>query len=175
MAKRKGRKFRRYLAGTVDEELGIGTLNAKVVVSSGFDQSVEERTFVSSMRATWSVENVTPTAGVGPLLVGVAHSDYSAAEIEAWIENTGSWTEGDLVSQEVAKRKIRKVGVFDDMVGGAAEVNVLNEGKPIRTKLGWILTTGQSLQLWGYNLGTASFATTNPNVDVQGTVHLWPQ
>ncbi len=176
MAKaRPKRKFRRYLAGQVDEELALGTLNAKVVVSAGFDQSVEERTWASSMRAIWSLENVTLTAGVGPVLVGVAHSDYTAAEIEAWIENTGSWSEGDLVSQEVAKRKIRKVGIFDDMVGGAAEINVLNEGRPIRTKLNWILTTGQSLQLWAYNLGTASFATTDPTVDVQGIVHLWPR
>ncbi len=164
----------RYMKGTVDEELALGTLNAKVVVSAGFDQSVEERTLVSSLKATYAVKNVTPSATAGPILVGIAHGDYSAAEIEAWIENTGSWSEGNLTAQEIDNRKIRKIGIFEDS-GDVNIASVLNDGKPITTKLNWILTTGQSLQAWAYNLGTGAFATTDPSVDIQGHVNLWPK
>ncbi len=174
LAKRKGRKrFRRYIRGEVDDELALGTLNPKVVVAAAFDQSVVERTFISSLVARWSVKNVTPSSTAGPILVGVAHSDYSAAEIEAWIENTGSWTEADQVGQEIGRRKIRKIGIFPG-VTLETEVSVLNLGKPIKTKLGWVLTTGQNIQAWAYNLGTGAFATTDPSVDIQGHVNLWP-
>ena len=164
----------RYIRGTVDEELAMGTLNAKVVVSAGFDQQVVERTLISSLVATYSLKNVTPSATAGPVLVGIAHGDYSAAEIEEWIENTGAWSEADLVGKEVGARKIRKIGIFGN-TGSVNDAAVLNDGKPVKTKLNWILTTGQSLQAWAYNLGTGSFATTDPSIDIQGHANLWPR
>lgn len=164
----------RYIRGTIDEEMAIGTLNAKVVIAAGFDQAVVERTLISSIVATYSLKNVTPSPTAGPLLVGIAHSDYSASEIEAWIENTGAWSEGDKVAMEVGGRKIRKIGIFGN-TGSVNDAAVLNDGKPIKTKLNWILVTGQSLQLWGYNLGSGAYATTDPSVDAQGHANLWPR
>ncbi len=164
----------RYIKGAVDEEMALGTLGSKDLIATGFDQTVEERTLVSSLVATWSVKNVTPAPNAGPILVGIAHSDYSAAEIEAWLESIGSWSEGDLVSQELNSRKIRKIGIFENS-GSVNDASVLNDGRAIKTKLNWILTTGQNLQAWAYNLGTASFATTDPSVDIQGHANLWPR
>ncbi len=174
---RKGRKrMGRYIRGEVDEELALGTLAAKDVISAAFDSAVIERTFISSLVAIWSVTAVTPSTTAGPIMVGVAHSDYSAAEIEEWIENTGSWTEADQIGQEIGRRKIRKVGIFRFQgAAGITSVAVLNEGRAIKTKLGWILTTGQNIQAWAYNLGTGAFATTDPAVDIQGHVNLWPR
>ncbi len=168
------RRMGRYIRGEVDEEMAIGTLGAKVVIFAGFDQTVVERTFISSVIARWSLKNVTPSATAGPLLVGIAHGDYTAAEIEEWVENTGSWSEADLVQQEVGRRKIRKVGIFPN-TGAVADASVLNNGLPVRTKLGWILTTGQTVSSWAYNLGTGPYATTDPSVDIQGHANLWPR
>lgn len=120
------------------------------------------------------MSDFTIGAGIGPFLVGIAHSDYTAAEVEAWIEQTQSWNEGDLIGQEIAKRKIRIVGTFHNF-GDAATTFTLNDGKPIATKLGWILIQSQQLSLWAYNLGTAAVATTVPTVNVQGHVNLFPQ
>ncbi len=161
----------KYLRGQVDEELTIGGLTTRDVVSVAFDETVNERTLVSSLIAKYSIDDFTVTANAGPIMVGVAHSDYTAAEIEEFIENTGSWNEGDLVSQEVGKRKIRQIGIFDNSVGG----DVLNDGKPIRTKLNWIMLQGQTLQLWAYNLGGASVATTTPSIHCEGHANLWPR
>ncbi len=164
----------RYLRGTVDEDLTIGTLAGKTVVGDNFDEVVNERSLVSSIVARYSVSDWTPVAANGPLLVGIAHADYSDAEIEEWIETTGSWNEGDLTQQEVAGRKIRRVGILTEPAS-ATESLALNDGKPIKTKLNWILNQGLTLKLWAYNMGTAAFATTDPRVRAEGHVNLWPR
>ncbi len=170
---RRARKFRRYLKGSIDEELSLTTLAAKAVAAGNMDETVNERTWCSSVKATWAMQRYTRGLDDGPILCGLAHADYTAAEIEEWIENTGSWNEGDLVNQEVAKRKIRRVGVFD-APDDANSPAVLNEGRAIRTKTGWILNQGETLKIWAYNMGSSALATTVPLVIVQGHANLWP-
>ncbi len=176
MARRPKRRRRmgRYIRGNVDEELALTALATKDVVGSVFDETVNERTWVSSVKATWSMANFTPIANAGPIIVGVAHGDYTDAEIEEWLESTGQWNEGNLVAQEISKRKIRQVGSFETP-DDAADIVVLNDGKPINTKCGWILLQGQTLRLWAYNSGSANVATTAPAVTINGHANLWPR
>ncbi len=171
---KRRRRMGKYIRGTVDESTSFAALGAKDVATAVFDEAVNERTLVSSIVATYGLRSFTPIANAGPILVGVAHSDYSDAEIEEFLESSQSWNEGDLVAQEVAARKIRRVGMFgapDD----AEDTQTLNDGKPIKTKLNWILLQGQSLQMWVYNMGSAAVATTTPVVDAAGHVNLWPK
>ncbi len=173
--KSKGRRQRRgrYLRGRIDEGLSLGTLAAKTLVSDTWDGVVTERTLISSIVATYVVENITTPQG--PLLFGVAHSDYSDTEIEAVIENAGSWDEGNKVDQEIAKRLVRTIGTFATQAADAAVINDLevNDGKMIKTKLNWILTTGDTLKMWVYNLSTAALATTVPILVAEGHANLW--
>ncbi len=164
----------RYLRGSVDETLTLGTLAGKDAIAQAFGDTVNERTYVSSIVARYSLAAFTKSTADGPILCGIAHSDYTAAEIEEWIENSDSWDEGNLVQQEIATRKIRQVGVFDNPIDEAS-VSVLNDGKPITTKLGFILNQGQTLQVWGYNMGTGALGTTSPLVLVFGHANLWPR
>ncbi len=178
MAKDKSRgRYTRYIRGNVGELLAIGTLASETLVSAPFDETVNERTFATSMVATWSMRDFTDGGGIGPIMVGVAHGDYTDPEIEAWVENTGSWNEGDLVQQrEVGRRLIRKVGTFDSIGrNNADEVVVLNDGKPLRTNLKWMLLQGQTLRLWAFNLGSSPVQTTVPDIDVQGWINLFPK
>ncbi len=174
MAKRKGRRrFRRYLRGSIDFLLSLSGLAAKSATSSNVGDTVTERAWCSSVVCTYDVIGGTAAIDDGPILVGVAHSDYTTAEIEAWIESTESWEEEDLVGQEVAKRKIRRVGVLG--IGDTTtQAKVLNDGKPIRTKCGWMLGTGQTVKFWAYNIGASAFATTDPLFHVSGHANLWP-
>ena len=175
---RKGRpkrKFRRYLRGNVDEKLSLPTLAAQAAAVGAFGEAVTEKTFVTSLIATWALQEFTVQAGDGPVMVGVMHSDYTQAELEEFIENTGSWNEASLVqTKEIGRRLIKVVGIFrtPTAVGQAA---VLNDGRPIRTRLNWMLTSGQTLDLWAYNLGSSAFGTTVPDLFVQGHVNLWPR
>ncbi len=169
------RKFRNYLRGEVDEQFALGTLAANTVITDVVDDTLREKAWLSSVVLTWALDNFTPATTDGPIMVGVAHSDYSTAEIEEWIENAASWHQGDMVAQEIGKRRIRKVGMFrSDAAVTATGAYVLNDGKPIKTKCGWQLITAQTLRFWAYNTGESALATTDPNVHLQGHANLWP-
>ncbi len=178
MMARKGRAPRRrsmgrYVRGNIDSDLGLATLAAKTGVLTPSD-TVIDRTLISSVVATYSLSNWSVIADVGPIEMVVAHSDYTLAEIEAWLELPTSWKETDMLDREILSRKIRRIGVFDTPVttGGAY---TLNDGKALKTKLNWIVTNGQGLNWMAYNRGTAAVATTNPNVNISGHANLWPR
>ncbi len=174
MARRGRRKFRRYLRGQIDFQLPLLTLATEDVVGANVSDTVVEKAWISSVRATHTLSGAVASALDGPILVGVAHSDYTDAEIEAWIENSESWNARDLVAQEAAKRKIRRIGVFnivfDDTGLGSA---TLNDGKPITTKCNWMLQSADTVKFWAYNMG-AAIIITGYLYDVQGHANLWP-
>ncbi len=175
LAKRKGRgKYRRYIRGAIQHDLDLGTLGANVLTSENLSSTITEQSWLSSVKATWSLSDFTNAVGDGPILVGVAHSDYSSAEIEAWVENTGSWDFGNKIQQEIGRRKIRQVGSFLSSVADSQGIAVLNEGRPITTKCGWLLQTGQTVKIWAYNQGDSALATTDPDLSVVGHANLWP-
>ncbi len=145
----------------------LGTqANATVIKNDNADAS-DIKTFAISLHGTWTKRN--GTIGEGPLMVGVAHSDYSAAEIEEWIEASNSWDQGDLVAQEVAKRKIRRVGAFS----GDTVEETLNDGRVIKTPLKWLLNAGDTISVWVYSR-VGSTLTTGVNVIMDGIVWLRP-
>jgi len=168
MAKKSSRRRRRrYLRGAINAVVTLGTLADQTLVSADVGDTVQERTFLSSVDTNWDLAG--HTVGEGPIMVGIAHSDYSDAEIEEVIENAGSWDEGDLVQQEVAKRKIRIIGVF----GGDIADEPLNDGKPVKTKCNWILTQGQTISLWAFNR-SGGVLTTGASIRSIGHANLWP-
>lgn len=148
--------------------LALGTLADNTVIGAVCSDTLDEEAFLISCDLTWAI--LDGTAGEGPIEVGVAHSDYSDAEIEEWLENTGSWDRGDLVSQEISRRKIRQVGVFNGLV----PEEVLNDGKPIRTRCKWGLITGQSLKIWAYNRSAAALAG-GAQIKVDGNCYFRPK
>ena len=136
---RKGRNMGKYIKGNIDEAVALGTLAGKDALKQDFGEVMVDPGRVTSIVSTWAMEGFGVAAGDGPVRVGVAHSDYSAAEIEEWIENAQSWDLGDKIGQEVGKRLIREIGVFRAS-GQAIGPTTLNEGRPIKTKLNWRLT-----------------------------------
>jgi len=172
--RRRRRKFRAYLRGNINLELSFAGLAANDLASQVVNDVVGNTTFVSSLKASFAIHKLTPTSGVGPILFGVAHSDYSDAEIEAWIEQANSWEVGDLITREVTGRKIKQIGMMG-ATSAVTEVDLFQDGKDITTKLNWILNTSQNLNFWVYNAGNAAVASSTPVLRVQGHANLWPQ
>ncbi len=173
--KRKGRRrsMRGYLKGNVQESLSLGTLGADSLVADTWDESPEEKTLVSSIVCTWSLDQLT--APQGPIIFGVAHSDYSDNEIEAVIENVASWDQGSKVEQEIAKRLVRQIGQFVSPTGageGLTDVS-FNDGKPVKTKLNWRLNSGDTLKMWAYNVSASALSTSVPIMRCNGHANLW--
>ncbi len=174
MAKKpsKRRRMTGYFAGNIDMDMPLGTLAAQTVLLQGVGDVVAEKTFVSSIHNTYTLQGMSPGDNIGPLMVGVAHSDYSTGEVEAWIELSTGWSQADLVSRETANRLIRKIGVFESPLNSGVSSS-LNDGRAIKTKLNWTLISGQSLNFFVYNLGTAALGTTDPDVHIEGKANLW--
>ncbi len=157
------RKGYRYLP--VDEKVALSTLSASGTIASDFDSVVDDRVFAISLKGTFTMEDHTP--GEGPIVVGIAHSDYTAAEIDEFLEAIAAWDSGDQIAQEHRRRFVRWVGTFD----GSKAFDVLNDGMPISVPLRWWIQFGETLALWAWNKDLAAL-TTGTLIGVQGGVSV---
>jgi len=160
-ARRRAFNLRTVRTSTELPVLTLATDTAKTVGLTGVSAN---RYRVKSVHAT--ITAIAMTSGDGPLTVGYAHSDYSLTEIKESLEAFAAIDQGDKVAQEQANRLVR-------IVGSIAEFSqVMNDGKPIKTKLNWLIGIGDEVNLFIFNENTASF-TTGCVVNCQG--NLWIQ
>ncbi len=141
----------------------LGTLAANTLTSGSGVLAADNEYRLISHKATWSLSDFT--AGEGPITVGIAHGDYTSAEIEEWFESQSSMTRADQIQQEQSSRKCRQVGTFPGILGN----ETLNDGKPIRTKCNWAIPEGTIVLVWVYNSGNASL-TTSAEVQANGQI-----
>ncbi len=127
--------------------------------------NLERAAYAISLDCYWTLRGLT--VGEGPLQVGMAHSDLSTTEIgEALIaEPTGP---GDIVEREQSSRPVRNSGVFS----GFAANEVLNDGKPMRTKLGFTLDEEQNVLMWVKNISLANPMTTGAAIRGIGKLYV---
>lgn len=163
----------KYIRGNIAEDVALGTLASRTAVLES-TPTVVDTTRVTSIKVLYTLSGLTPAANSGPIMVGVAHSDYTLAEVEEFIELASSWSAANLINRERSNRLIRRVGVFE-IPALSTESTTLNDGKAIRTKLNWRLSEGQGLNFWFYNLGEAALVTTDPNVHLEGHANLFGQ
>ncbi len=133
--------------------LTLGALadNTVVIVDvsgSDFDREM----FLLSAKITSSLRNLT--AGEGPIHVGFAHSDYTAAEINEWF-NANNFLSADKVEQEQGRRLCRDIGVFN----GLSTEESLADGRPMSTKLRFLAQEGANLTYWARNSSGATLTT----------------
>ncbi len=152
------------LPGRIDEELTVGALVNNDVISTTFGQSVDEPRRIMSIDTIVATHDFT--AGEGGLVVGIAHSNYTAAEIEEFLE-IDNWVTTDKIAQEQGGRLVRILGTFPLAV--AAES--LNDGMKFRTKLNWLLVSGDTLQSWAWNQ-SGNTLTTGGIVEIKGTAWM---
>ncbi len=163
MAKhRKGRSSgKRYFQVSISNSLGAIAAGDVVKLDQG--NTVTDRVYALWAKGVWSFQE--NTAGEGPLMVGLSHSDYTAAEVEECLEAGGSWDEGDKVANEQAARKVRRVGIFD----GIADEERLRDGQQMFTKLGFYIEDGKTIASWARNQD-ASARTAGSSVNFNGII-----
>ncbi len=174
MARRPRRQYRRRKGGSgfrrgfrtypvFGATVSVASLVNLDAVSAQASGTFTTNKFLISADFAWNIQNKTDNEG--PIIVGLAHGDYTAAEIEEWVEATASTDDADMIANERRKRKIRWVGSF----AGENTEEALNDGVPIHTKLGWVQQEETFLTLWAYNLAGATIAA--GNVLATGMLH----
>ncbi len=133
-----------------------------VAVVGAAVSAADEEYRVLSMKGTWTVRDLAPSAG--PVVVGFAHGDYTATEVEEALEAEAAMNRGDKIANEKARRLVRRVGVFN------TTEQVLNDGKPISTRLNWHIPEGTVINLFVYNQTGATI--TAGSVQFNGTIFL---
>ncbi len=118
-----------------------------------------------SISACWALTGLTP--GEGPITVGYAHSDYSVAEIKECLEAQAAIDFGDKIAMEQGNRLVRVIGSFSPEANSA-----LNDGKPIKTKLNWLIGIGDQVNMFCFN-DSPSTLTTGSRVHAVG--EMWVQ
>ncbi len=170
MAKASRRRRRFNLRRVrVNSSITIGALATKALVAAAASGVTTGTLRVVSTKCTFT------WSGIGAqiddsLEFGWAHSDYTAAEIEECLEASGSMDPGEKVQGEQANRLVRTVGVISAASIAAGGGTAFNDGKPITTKLNWLLSPADSLKLWARN-GSGVVYTTGSTLSMVGD--LW--
>ncbi len=150
MAKKPSRRFNLRRV-RVTPERALSTLGSDTAIVNAFVANAVSSYRAMSVKATWSLTGLT--AGEGPITVGFAHDDYTVTEIKEALEAAASIDPGDKIAQEQADRLVRIVGTL-------SEANSeLNEGKPIKTRLNWLIGVGHSINMFAYNESPSALTT----------------
>jgi len=165
LAKHGGKPKRRYSLKRVriTPERSLTTLGSDTVLIATISGTGDLSYRAVTVKGTWTLSGLT--AGEGPITVGYAHSDYTVAEIKECLEANLSVNQGEKISNERANRLVRVVGTFAPTANSA-----LNDGKPIKTRLNWLISVSDSVNLFAFNEGTGAL-TTGATVNLQGD--LW--
>ncbi len=153
------RKKRSWQSIEIDVDIDIGTagLAAKDLVAALMSETADDNFIATSVSATYTLtlEQAAQPNSLSNIAIGLAKSDYSAAEVETWIENSTGFKRADLVAQEISRRMIKNIGTFMPVSVTAAELvsTVLNDGLPIKTRLNWRIVEDTTLLFWVYNGG----------------------
>ncbi len=169
MAKHQRRRRRKWGSDMARIRLDsvpiLGTLADKDMLIASLTIASDEEYRALSVALTWALRGLT--AGEGSIIVGLAHGDYTAAEVEEWFEAAAAISRGDKILNEQNSRLCRQVGTFS----GVAAAEVLNDGKPITTKLNWHIPEGKTLNIWVYN-NSGGPLTTGAALPVNGFLTL---
>ncbi len=136
----------------ISSSSAIGALAAADVVVNAVTNTASGKMRFNSVTARYGVSGGTNPEG--PVIFGLAHSDYTAAEIEECLEAGGSIDLGDKIAREQANRLVRRIGIID-MDPNA----IFNDGRPVKTKLNWLMAVGDQLSLWIFNKDQATLTT----------------
>ncbi len=165
MTKKKSNNRKNFVAIPFSTFITLGTLgNGLALKANLLGSDFAEDLFVISVDGSWTIQDLT--SNESPIEVGYSHSDYSVAEIVENLEIEVTSPDSK-IEMEQAKRKIRRAAMFNTF---NATHDVLNDGKPIRSKLKFMIGDGFNLAFWARNISGAAL-TTGALIKLNGTIY----
>ena len=155
----------------IADTFSVGALTTGDVVSSALTDSATNAYRLMSLDISWSLSDLGASAD-DSCEFGVAHSDYTSAEIEECLEAQASIDFGNKIAQEQANRLVRSIGIFTG-TGGTGASSQYNEGRPMKTKLNWYIGTGDTITIWARN-GSGTVYTTGADIVSIGVMWVKP-
>ncbi len=169
--RKRSRTSKNFAAIPIDFNLALSTLGSAALISQdALGGNLLEDFFAISCDILAQIRGLT--AGEGdPTMGGFAHGDYSDAEIEENLESN-LLGPGDKITQERARRLVRKAGIFTTDVPAAVTLKLQGRGGSglIRTKLKFVINSGKTLKFYVHNLSGANL-TTGAILIGQGTLY----
>ncbi len=163
---KKGHVGGRWLRPRLAQEIVLGALATDTLISEGGGgTAVANRVRVTSIDVMVGIHN--HTAGEGPLVIGVAHSDYTDVELLEWYLALAAWSEEDKVAREQSRRLSRVLG----MLSGGSASERLWDGRQRKFRLNWSLGEGQAIKFWCFN-SDSNVLNTGSVVDVDGHANV---
>ncbi len=123
----------------------MGTLANKTAAVAALMNAPSQPVLVTSCKISFVWDDAT--AADGPLMVGLAHSDYTITEIKEYMEAIGSVDFSDKIAAERSRRLIRLVGTMH------APESVRLPLRKIR--LNWLINEDSNINQFIYNAGAA--------------------
>ncbi len=159
MAKKRAKRSFNLRPVRVNSGMSIGALASADVISAAITNNATNNMRVVSAHLAYTWADIQATID-DALAFGLAHGDYSAAEIEECLEAGGAMDKGDKIALEQSNRLVREVGQFSGLSGGVVGAGAaVNDGRPIKTKLNWNLSIGEALQVWVRNNSGVVYTT----------------
>ncbi len=150
--KRRRRRGGRLVALPFNTQLALSTLGDETIVEVDLTTVLAEDFFAISCDLAVSVDGNTTTEN--PLEFGVAHGDYTVAELKEYV-NANLTDPSDKIAQEHSRRLVRRFGTFS-----ATDVNWSpNNGMEKRIPLRFSIGDGKSLIGWCMNHSGAGMNT----------------
>ncbi len=174
MARRPHKRYSRKRAYGVDAnfqdwpfnlQLSLSTLAADTTIILSMI-TFSDAAYMMSARGNWSAHDIA--LSTGQVRVGFAHGDFTVVEIDAYLALGAPVSKSDKTNREISTRGryIRKVGLFPFQ--DIAEV--LNDGRPIKTKLRWDQQQNTSLSMWAQNSSDTPL-TGDAHISFNGSVY----
>lgn len=138
----------------------IGALGSGSTVKGAISNAATDPYRLLSIKASYAWTDIGAVIDDG-CEFGLAHSDYTAAEIEECLEAQTAIDLGDKIAQERANRLVRTLGRIGPLAGGPAVGGgaPFADGRLVKTKLNWKMSTGDTLDQWVRNSSGAVWTT----------------
>ncbi len=143
----------------------VTALAAGDVISAAITNTSTNSYRLISVDFSYSITDLAALIDDG-MEFGLAHSDYTSAEVEECLEAVNAIDQSGKIEQERANRLVRTLGYFDGAPGTDGSKSH-NNGMPVKTKLNWKIGIGQTLNLWIRN-GSDTVYSAGSNIAILG-------